>query len=408
MRPTIQTGLSELIKLPRRCSRLFVSELIALIVILGSDIGTAGVTPVSPTKPPPRVLVLYSDERLLPANIILDESIRATFVVGTKSSVEFHSEFLDATRFPGEEQEQRQRDYLLGKYRERRPDLLIAVSGAAVSFLAKYRAELFTEVPIVYCSVAGDPRPKNPETERIACSPGFQRRDAHAGDGAAPASGHSPGSGGRGQRTKRSRICRCFSGRDSGVREPRRVFLADEFVDGRVARRIVAPAGSHGRALPRDVSGCHRPDVHPAAGAGSVCPGEPRADLRLLRHLPRPRNCRRHDGDFRGDRTENRAVGDAHPRRRRSAEPPHDSESHQAVPMFDWRQLQRWKISEKSLPPGSVVRDRELTAWEQYRGVILATAGLCATGDVLDRVPSFCNAAAAGAPKLLCATASSG
>ena len=77
MRPTIQAGLSELIKLPRRCSRLFVSELIALIVIFGSDIGTAGVTPVSPTKPPQRVLVLYSDERLLPANIILDESIRA-------------------------------------------------------------------------------------------------------------------------------------------------------------------------------------------------------------------------------------------------------------------------------------------------------------------------------------------
>ena len=53
------------------------------------------------------------------------------------------------------------------------------------------------------------------------------------------------------------------------------------------------------------------------------------------------------------------------------------SESHQPVPMFDWRQLRRWKISEKLLPPGSVVRDRELTAWEKYRGVILVTAGLC-------------------------------
>ena len=49
----------------------------------------------------PRVLVLYSDERLLPANIVIDESIRATFAVGTKNSVEFHSEFFDAARFPG-------------------------------------------------------------------------------------------------------------------------------------------------------------------------------------------------------------------------------------------------------------------------------------------------------------------
>ena len=46
--------------------------------------------------------------------------------------------------------------------------------------------------------------------------------------------------------------------------------------------------------------------------------------------------------------------------------------------MFDWHQLRKWKISEKSLPPGSLVRNRELTAWEQHRGAILATAGLCA------------------------------
>ena len=146
----------------------------ALIVILGSDIGTAGVTPVSPTKPPPRVLVLYSDERLAcrPISSWMSPSARPS-PLGTNSRVEFHSEFLDAARFPGEEQEQRQRDYLRGKYRERRPDLLIAVSGAAVSFLVKYRAELFTGVPIVYCSVAGDPRPKNLETERIAAVPVF-------------------------------------------------------------------------------------------------------------------------------------------------------------------------------------------------------------------------------------------
>ena len=54
------------------------------------------------------------------------------------------------------------------------------------------------------------------------------------------------------------------------------------------------------------------------------------------------------------------------------------SEGHQPVAMFDWHQLRKWKIREKSLPPGSLIRDRELTAWEQHRGAILATAGLCA------------------------------
>lgn len=38
-----------------------------------------------------------------------------------------------------------------------------------------------------------------------------------------------------------------------------------------------------------------------------------------------------------------------------------------AVPKFDWRQLQRWKIAESLLPAGSQVYFREPSAWEKYR-----------------------------------------
>jgi signal transduction histidine kinase len=47
-----------------------------------------------------------------------------------------------------------------------------------------------------------------------------------------------------------------------------------------------------------------------------------------------------------------------------------------AAPKFDWRQLQRWGISEGRLPPGSDVRFRQPTPWEHYRwqiiGIVLA------------------------------------
>jgi signal transduction histidine kinase len=53
------------------------------------------------------------------------------------------------------------------------------------------------------------------------------------------------------------------------------------------------------------------------------------------------------------------------------------------LPRFDWRQLQRWGISESSLPPGSTVYFREPTVWERYSwqvasvvAVILIQAGL--------------------------------
>jgi signal transduction histidine kinase len=42
-----------------------------------------------------------------------------------------------------------------------------------------------------------------------------------------------------------------------------------------------------------------------------------------------------------------------------------------AVAVFDWRQLRRWRIDESRLAPGSIVRFRELSAWEEYRVYIL-------------------------------------
>ena len=40
--------------------------------------------------------------------------------------------------------------------------------------------------------------------------------------------------------------------------------------------------------------------------------------------------------------------------------------------LFDWRQMQRWGISESRLPPDSKILFRSPTAWEQYYAYILA------------------------------------
>jgi signal transduction histidine kinase len=54
-----------------------------------------------------------------------------------------------------------------------------------------------------------------------------------------------------------------------------------------------------------------------------------------------------------------------------------------AAPKYDWRQLQRWNISERRLTPGSDILFREPTAWQRYwwqialiTAVILLQAGL--------------------------------
>jgi len=45
-------------------------------------------------------------------------------------------------------------------------------------------------------------------------------------------------------------------------------------------------------------------------------------------------------------------------------------------PVFDWRELQRWKVSEDRLPTGSQVLFRQPGLWEQYKWYILAAAAL--------------------------------
>ena len=48
------------------------------------------------------------------------------------------------------------------------------------------------------------------------------------------------------------------------------------------------------------------------------------------------------------------------------------SEGDYAKPVFDWRQLRRWGVSERALPPGSEIRFRQLSIWEQYFWHMLA------------------------------------
>jgi signal transduction histidine kinase len=47
-----------------------------------------------------------------------------------------------------------------------------------------------------------------------------------------------------------------------------------------------------------------------------------------------------------------------------------------AAPKYDWRELQRWGISESRLLPGSEIYFREPTTWDQYRWQILAALAL--------------------------------
>ena len=53
------------------------------------------------------------------------------------------------------------------------------------------------------------------------------------------------------------------------------------------------------------------------------------------------------------------------------------------LPIFDWRELQRWGIPESRLPPGSVVRYRQPSLWAEYKLTVLTAAGALALQTLL-------------------------
>jgi signal transduction histidine kinase len=61
------------------------------------------------------------------------------------------------------------------------------------------------------------------------------------------------------------------------------------------------------------------------------------------------------------------------------------------APLYDWRELQRWNISESRLPPDSIVQFREPTAAERYRWLIIIVAAALIAQSLLITYVLFLN-----------------
>src|SRR5262249_8485552 len=66
-----------------------------------------------------------------------------------------------------------------------------------------------------------------------------------------------------------------------------------------------------------------------------------------------------------------------------AGERPPPTDAGTTVPMFDDRQLARWKINRRLLPPGIVVLFHESSLWERYRLYIIGALGLIAVQGAL-------------------------
>lgn len=98
----------------------------------------------------PRVLMLFSNDRLLPANQEMERGIRSAF---EQDGAELYGEFLDAVRFPGPEQSATMERYLAERHRDKPLEACICIGPQALEFLSQRRNTLFQGVPVILAAV---------------------------------------------------------------------------------------------------------------------------------------------------------------------------------------------------------------------------------------------------------------
>lgn len=317
------------------------------------------------------MLVLFSNERLLPANVEVDRAIRTTFLSEFRGSVEFYSEFLDGDRFPG--YEERTRDFLRDKYRERPPDLIIAGGPRALWFLVKFRRQMLVGVPIVHLAVAERSLPTSlpddaivgvpldtslastlelalriqPETRHVAIVNG-------AGDNSPMALGElMPFTNRVELHWLTNRVMPEL--RDELARLPDRAVV----LYGTIFRDAGGNTFTPQAALDQ-FSGASRAPIY---GNYDTYFGHGVVGGSIITFEAMGRTAARIGGRILSGQTPQEAVrGMAHP----------------PSPMFDARQLRRWGIREELLPPNSVVLFRPASLWNEHRGAVGLGVGVVA------------------------------
>jgi PAS domain S-box-containing protein len=330
-------------------------------------------------EPPQKVLIFYSEDVNIPANVIVGQAIRSTLSNGYHGSLQIFSEALENFRIPNEKYEAELLTFLQRKYEGEKIDLIIPCGEPALRFLLKYRDRLFSGTPIVFM-VLGEGRltgmgsnitgvwgklelsptlvvalTLHPDTQRVVVVSGKGSLDKYMG---AQARKEFAPYEGRVQFTYLTDVTFSELRQALASLQPRTIVIYLAFsvdAEGRFHNApeqlaLVAPSANApiyvvmetyfiegvvgGRFLSFDSLG---------KSAGEL-------GLSIL-------------GGQRPDDIPPKAVA--------------------GVTAFDWRQLKRWGISEKRLPPGAEVRYKEVTLWDQYKWRIVGIISLCLIQTIL-------------------------
>ena len=324
-----------------------------------------------------RILMISAENRFLPATILVERSVQDTLQKLLSGRFEFYAEYLDTSRFPGESHHRLFHLYLREKYAQRPPDLIIVYDSRNFELVETLSRSLFPDLPLVTVGVIGEdevPRERlganvtgvvaradlrgtmelimqaQPETRRIVMVAGTSALDRTYVDRAKKA---AQSLAGKVEFEFLTNLTFAEVPRVVGSMSPRTAILFASMLRDSAGEALVRGQVAEMIAKSANVPVYNLFDI--GIGRGHV--GGYVVSLEGL--------------GKRAGEIAHSILNGATP-----ASLPFEIRT-EGVPMFDWRALQRWGISERRLPPGSVVQFREPTIWQRYRWQISAVAALC-------------------------------
>ncbi|MBY5349019.1 sensor histidine kinase [Rhizobium leguminosarum] len=353
----------------RLCCTAFLLAVVA-ISVSGRD-AAASDTSIAIIDRVPRVLVLYPYDERIAATTAAGEALRSRLLEATNGRIDLFSEFLDLSRFPEGDHVARMARYLGEKYAARRPDVVVALGKESASFVTANRRTIAPGAKIVAAGfgTATAEKISLPDDVIGAFTTFDILKTAEMARSLQPDARHLYIVGGssdfdRGWLTTARAALEQFS------KSYETTFLEDLTIDEFVDRASRVPPDSIILALtvfkdragrnfiPRDAIG----QIAATASAPVYGPYQTYIDHGVV------------GGNTVTFEALGRTVGDL-VIDAIAGKPLLDIEAPQTY-IADARQLKRWGLAEKDLPPGTIQMHRERSLWEEHWVVLVAGSGL--------------------------------
>jgi PAS domain S-box-containing protein len=327
----------------------------------------------APTKEVRRILILNEVNPTYPGISIINQGIQ-TALNDSPYHLDFYSEHMDTSLFPDPAIQQELRDSYLRKYQNRKLDVIITVGPSPLKFMQEVHQRAFPGVPIVFClptlslpgaptldsdftGVENDIAPAETVGTALRLLPGTKK--VVVVGGVAPID--------RKQLANVKEELRVYEGRVDIS------FLTDLAMPDLLDRL---------RHLPSDTVVLLTSMGSDAAGSsfksnelGAMVAGAANGPVFSLFDVYLNHG---EVGGYLSSLSEQGKVAGVMALQMLQGEKPAGIPKVKGVNayMFDWRALKRWGLKESALPPGSIVLNRQPTAWDAYKPYVIGGTSL--------------------------------